>query len=114
VCCATGTGAGQTPSYRCQSQGHTCNGNTGPGTIISCASTADCPGGEVCCGANNNGVYEQVSCQPTCTGTAPDGATLIQFCDPAAADCPNGGQCQPSQILTGSSSAGTPAFNVCN
>ena len=106
VCCATGTGAGQTPSYRCQSPGHTCNGNTGPGTIISCSSTADCTNGDVCCGANNNGVYEQVSCQQNCTGTAADGATLVTFCDPAANDCPNGGLCQPSQILQG--------FSVCN
>jgi hypothetical protein len=107
VCCATGTGAGQAPTYRCQAQGHTCNGNTGPGTIISCSSTADCSNGDVCCGAVNNSVYEQVSCQPTCNGTAPDGATLVIFCDPAANDCPNGGQCQPSQILTG-------GFSVCN
>jgi hypothetical protein len=107
VCCATGTGTGLTPTYRCQTAGHTCNGAAGPGTPIGCASAADCPG-SVCCGVNNNGFYEQVSCQPTCAGTSPDGSTLVTFCA-TANDCPPNvglGQCLPSKILTG--------FNVCN
>jgi hypothetical protein len=46
-----------------------------------------------------------VSCADTCTGTDSQGNSLIQFCDPAAADCPVGTTCNTSQLL--------PGFHVC-
>lgn len=104
VCCATGTGQGNTPTFACQSAHEECGTSSSPGTPITCATTANCPGG-VCCGENNNGFYEKVSCEPTCTGQASDGSNLIQFCDPSVGDCPTGTTCQPSAILTG--------YNVC-
>jgi hypothetical protein len=105
VCCATGTGQGLTPTYKCQPATHTCSDPTGPGTPISCATNANCATG-VCCGDNENGFYTQVSCQPTCTGATPGGGVYVQFCNPASSDCPPPGLCQPSQILLG--------FHVCN
>ena len=77
----------------------------GPGTPISCADAADCPG-EVCCGDNLNGLYSRVSCAASCMGMTTGGATEITFCDPAGNDCPAGTTCQPSQVLAG--------YNVCN
>jgi hypothetical protein len=105
VCCATGTGPGLTPTYKCQAASHTCSNTAGPGTPIACATNADCTSG-VCCGDNENGFYSQVSCQPTCTGPTPNGGTYVQFCNPAASDCPPGALCQASQVLLG--------FHVCN
>jgi hypothetical protein len=106
VCCATRTGVGKTPTYKCQDATKACGSTTtDPGTPISCAVPADCPG-EVCCGENTNGYYSKVSCEATCTGTTATGATEITFCDPNADDCPAGTTCQASQVLSG--------FSVCN
>jgi hypothetical protein len=105
VCCATGTGQGNTPTFTCQDASKACGNTSSPGTPISCAVAADCPG-EVCCGDNLNGFYSKVSCQATCTGTTTGGATEITFCDPQGDDCPAGTTCQPSQVLAG--------YNVCN
>jgi hypothetical protein len=105
VCCATGTGQGMTPTFKCQDANKPCGNTTSPGTPISCAVGADCPG-EVCCGDNLNGFYSKVSCEATCLGTTTGGATEITFCDPAGADCPAGTTCQPSQVLAG--------YSVCN
>jgi hypothetical protein len=106
VCCATNTGQGNTPVYKCQDANKQCSGSGGQGTILSCSSGADCHNGEVCCGDNQNGFYLEVSCQATCTGQDTQGGVFIQFCDPAAADpCPVGQSCMPSQVLSG--------LNVC-
>jgi hypothetical protein len=107
VCCATGTGMGMTPTFKCQAATKACGNAAGPGTPISCSSSADC-NGEVCCGENLNGYYSRVSCQPTCSGTGTGGGTLVTFCDPAASDCPVAAPlCQPSQVLG-------QGFDVCN
>jgi hypothetical protein len=105
VCCATGTGQGMTPSFKCQDATKACGTATSPGTPITCAIGADCPG-EVCCGDNLNGFYSRVSCAATCTGTTTGGATEITFCDLTGNDCPVGTTCQASMVLHG--------YNVCN
>ena len=105
VCCATDTGQGMTPTFKCQDPNKACGSTTSPGTPISCAVAADC-NGEVCCGENTNGFYSKVSCEATCTGMTTSGATEITFCDPAGDDCPAGTTCQASEVLAG--------FNVCN
>jgi hypothetical protein len=105
ICCATGTGQGNTPTFKCQDANKPCGTTAGPGTPISCADAADCPG-EVCCGDNLNGLYSRVSCAASCMGMTTGGATEITFCDPAGNDCPAGTTCQPSQVLAG--------YNVCN
>jgi len=105
VCCATGTGEGNTPTFVCQDSTKACGSTASPGTPISCAVAADCDG-EVCCGDNLNGFYSKVACEATCTGMTTDGATEITFCDPAGDDCPVGTTCQASQVLAG--------YNVCN
>ncbi|HEY6459746.1 MAG TPA: hypothetical protein VIY73_06330, partial [Polyangiaceae bacterium] len=103
VCCAAGgTSIGK---FTCQAASKQCGSTGQPGTPITCATTADCPNG-FCCGVNdNNGFYVKVSCADTCTGTDAQGDSLIQFCDPAAADCPVGTTCNASQLL--------PGFHVC-
>ncbi|HEY3815573.1 MAG TPA: hypothetical protein VGL81_00295 [Polyangiaceae bacterium] len=105
VCCATGTGQGMTPAFKCQDANKACGNTTSPGTPITCAVAADCPG-EVCCGDNLNGFYSRVACAATCMGTTTGGATAITFCDPAGDDCPSGTTCQASQVLAG--------YSVCN
>ncbi|MGD0524795.1 MAG: hypothetical protein ABSE49_06620 [Polyangiaceae bacterium] len=107
VCCATNTGEGNTPTFKCQDATKACGTTSAPGTPISCAVAADCPG-EVCCGYNDNdGYYSKVSCEATCTGTDPTtGATEITFCDPNGDDCPAGTTCQASEVLAG--------YSVCN
>ena len=105
VCCATGTGQGMTPTFKCQDASKACGNTTSPGTPITCAVAADCPG-EVCCGDNLNGFYSRVSCAATCMGITTGGAQEITFCDPAGDDCPATMTCQASQVLTG--------FSVCN
>jgi hypothetical protein len=108
-CCATAEGTGTPPpiAYACDSNTNQCTGPEGPGAVIRCAVTTDCPTGEVCCGADLNGVYSEVACTANaCTGTTGTGATEIQFCDPNANDCPVlTPLCQASSVLTG--------FSVC-
>jgi hypothetical protein len=101
ICCATGSPGSGNQRYACQSPARTCQDTTGTGTVISCASGADCPN-QVCCGENLAGSYTQVSCQPDCTGTGPQGGDLITFCNPALnVGCDAGMTCQPSQVLVG-------------
>jgi hypothetical protein len=103
-CCVTGAGQGLTPSYKCQSGQGNCGGGASPGTSVHCDKTADCPGGEVCCGSDFNGSYSDVSCQASCNGSG-QGFMQVQFCDPNANDCPQGLSCQMSMVLIG--------YNVC-
>ena len=106
VCCATNTGQGNTPVYRCQATTKPCGSTASAGTPISCSSSADCHNGELCCGDNQNGFYTDVVCQATCQGPDPSGqGQYVQFCDLAAADCVGGAACVPSQVLQG--------FDVC-
>lgn len=99
VCCATAAGNGNPPAvtFAC-----TDPSQCAQGAIIECSSTADCPGGDVCCGEDLNGVYSQVTCTPQCTGTTSTGASEVQLCDPNANDCPTATPtCQKSGVLTG-------------
>jgi hypothetical protein len=103
-CCVTGAGPGGNPSYKCQSGQGNCGGSANPGTPVYCDKTADCPGGDVCCGAEYNGAggayYSDVSCQATCNGTGSN-PMQVQFCDPNGNDCPQGMTGQMSQVLIG-------------
>lgn len=106
VCCATNTGQGNTPVYKCQASTKPCGSTASAGTPISCSSSADCHNGELCCGDDQSGgFYTQVVCQATCVGNNPNGGQYIQFCDPGATDCAGGAACIASQVLQG--------FDVC-
>jgi hypothetical protein len=104
VCCVTGDPAQGTQTDTCQSSGSPCSG----GTLISCASKADCPGSEVCCGTEQTDpqtmmvTYTGVSCAPSCAGT-----NKRIFCDPMApGTCPTATPvCGQSQLL--------PGYTVC-
>ena len=106
VCCATGTGQGNTPTFKCQSAHEAC-GSQAARARPSRARRPPTARGEVCCGENNNGFYAKVSCEPTCTGHAtrrvePRSSSAI----PPATTAPPRTTCQPSQVLAG--------YNVCN
>ena len=97
-CCVTGDAQLGTQMDNCEHMGTTC-----AGTPVRCASTADCPQGQTCCGQKDTTgmMYLEVGCKAQCTGTG-----QITFCDPAAMDCPsNAPTCQQSQLLQG--------YNVC-
>jgi hypothetical protein len=67
---------------------------------VSCASVADCPQGQVCCGTlGGAGTYTAVSCQSTCGADA--GTVQYPFCDLNAPVCPTGTTCRASTVLTG-------------
>jgi hypothetical protein len=92
-CVSVGPQGSQTDT--CVSGTNDCNGQME--TPIECTSSAQCPGGQVCCGRVNNGVYGQVSCRMSCSA-----AGEYQFCDPAMpGDCPPTMACMPSTILDG-------------
>lgn len=99
-CCVTGDPQLGPQTDTCDPSGATC-----AGTTVHCASTADCPANEVCCGTllvnGNSNMYTDVSCAKDCTGQ-----NNVQFCDPQVNDCPNNGTCSGSQLLTG--------YNVCH
>ncbi len=103
-CCVTGDPTQGTQTDTCQSSGSGCTG----GTVISCASQADCPGSEICCGSEQTDpqtmmvTYTDVSCAPSCTGT-----NKRIFCDPTATNpCPAATPtCGQSQLL--------PGYTVC-
>jgi hypothetical protein len=103
-CCAPTVAPGNVPPYTCVSQGGQCSG-----TRIACDDTADCSG-KICCGAFDNTTqsYTDVTCRSSCSGTGPNGTTLLRFCDPALSpsDCPVGTTCLESGIL--------PGFYRCN
>lgn len=102
ICCVSADSQGGTQTDTCDPSGATC-----AGTPVHCASPADCPSNEVCCGTEsydpNTGsyMYTDVSCAKDCTGQG-----HYAFCDPQHPnDCPSGTGCGPSQLLQG--------FSVC-
>jgi hypothetical protein len=100
-CCVSGDPTLGTETDTCTHQGQTC-----AGTPVRCASSADCPKNQVCCGQKDStgNKYQEVACRQTCTATG-----QVTFCDPAAAttDCTNPAtpNCVQSQLLQG--------YNVC-
>ena len=108
VCCATKSGGGGgTIKYECAGA-FGCNS----GTPISCASSADCNFGNVCCGTFDTNIgYQRVACTPeSACGTSPvPNVQLLRFCDKSAPvdECAAIGKtCQPSSSL--------PGFYRCN
>lgn len=101
ICCITGDPNAGTQTDTCQHSGQSCSG-----TVVRCASSADCPQNQVCCGQKDSTMmmYQEVACRPSCTGTG-----QVTFCDPAAqtSDCtdPNAPNCVQSTLL--------PGYNVC-
>jgi hypothetical protein len=97
-CCITVTNGDQMAN--CSTSPSDCS--TQGGTRLQCTSTAQCTGGDVCCGQKmNSSSYVEVSCQPSCR----NGNEYI-FCDPTAPDdCPSGTSCRMSSIL--------PDYTVC-
>ena len=103
-CCVMGDPTQGTQTDMCQASGTSCAG----GTTIRCASPADCPSGQVCCGTEttdpntNTVMYTQVTCAASCTGTS-----QRTFCDSSASgNCPAATPvCGQSQLL--------PGYTVC-
>ena len=103
-CCVTGDPTQGTQTDPCQSSGSACSG----GTVVRCASKADCPGNEICCGTEQTDpqtmmvTYTEVGCAASCTGTS-----QRVFCDPMATGaCPTATPvCGQSQLL--------PGYTVC-
>jgi hypothetical protein len=101
VCCVTGDPNQGTQTDTCQHSGQSCSG-----TIVRCASAADCPQNQVCCGQKDTTTmtYQEVACRQTCTGVG-----QVTFCDPSAAtsQCtdPTAPNCVQSTLL--------PGYNVC-
>jgi hypothetical protein len=98
ICCITGISQGMQGT-----QVDTCQNPTAPcsGTPVHCASSADCPSGETCCGTQTNAgfraTYRDVSCQTSCFGPM-----SVTFCDPrVGGGCPPGMQCAASALLQG-------------
>ncbi|MGH7439182.1 MAG: hypothetical protein ACRENE_26135, partial [Polyangiaceae bacterium] len=97
---AGGTAGGGASSGQCQSATQTCNG-----IALSCASEADCAGGDVCCSAvsfSGTGLSGASSCKPSpcSTGMTGGGAGGLlgggfnfQLCA-GNAECPKGQTCQ--------------------
>lgn len=77
VCCATYVGQGKT-LLQCKGAANGC----GFGLKIACDDRTDCVGGQVCCGARENGSFLSVSCRATCEGSDKEPATRL--CDPKA------------------------------
>jgi hypothetical protein len=102
ICCVTVPVLFTPPSYECEASNAASTCTSAGGVPVACDRGADCPGHQVCCGLEDptGTQYEHVKCQSTCTGTSD-----VQFCDPAADECPAGYQCVPSQLL--------PGYNVC-
>jgi hypothetical protein len=121
VACPTGTGdnmcTGPAPVGCCVSQGinigggpqsATCEVPATPdvcqqsgGAFVQCASSADCPAGDQCCGTQNgDNEYTTVVCASQCS------ASQVQFCaQQASGECSFGTYCQQSQII--------PPYTVC-
>ncbi len=103
-CCVTGDPTQGTQTDTCQSSGSGCSG----GTVVRCASKADCPGSEICCGTEQTDpqtmmvTYTEVGCAASCAGTS-----QRIFCDPMATGaCPTATPvCGQSQLL--------PGYTVC-
>jgi hypothetical protein len=100
VCCATGTQGAR--GYACTQDPNACTG-----IPISCDDPADC-GGQHCCGQFSQLTgYVSISCQASCDGTAPNGDSYVEMCDPAISPgaCAVGTSCALSKAL--------PGFSVC-
>ena len=94
MCCGSG-GTGFITSYQCAAQ-------CGPTAVpVTCSSTGDCTGGQVCCvtTAGGPGGFPRVTdatCAPNCTGTG-----KYTLCG-SAADCPQSNPtCSPALLLPG-------------
>src|SRR5438552_3661634 len=75
--------------------GATCvaKGQCAGGITPSCASSANCPKGEVCCASLGGLGSASATCQPTCGGAGGGGGVPggggVQLCG-TTADCPKG------------------------
>jgi hypothetical protein len=99
LCCVSGPTGNQTDT--CVTGMNNCNGQGD--TPISCTSSAQCPGGQLCCGRMANGAYTDVACRMTCGGS-----NEYVFCDPGVpSDCSQPTPtCSMSTVLDG--------FSRCN
>jgi hypothetical protein len=100
-CCVVGDAQqGGMQTDTCEPAGTSC-----AGTPVECASPADCPGGQVCCGTEQTVgkvvSYVGVVCAASCAGT-----NQRMFCDPASNACP---AAKPTCAL----STLMPGYNVC-
>jgi hypothetical protein len=90
-CCLSGLPGN--PTYACESDPTTCGGLQD--AQVHCSSSAQCPGGQVCCGHVLPPAV--VMCQATCNA-----ANDYVFCDPSApTDCPQGHKCVQSTRIVG-------------
>jgi hypothetical protein len=73
------------------------------GSKAQCLDSSDCPG-QICCGqVSTFGTYNDISCQPTCSGL-----NQRRLCEPTAdKSCPNSGSCTQSPLLP-------TGYFVCN
>ncbi len=101
ICCITGDPQNVQTAV-CDNDKQSCQG-----TVVSCATQADCPGGQICCGSQQtvNGVtiYTDLSCAQSCNGQ-----NQRVFCDPnqQPSACPQWApSCGPSGLL--------PGYSVC-
>jgi hypothetical protein len=102
LCCVSGPQGAQTDMCVAGTGAGASNCNAQTDTPVRCTSSAQCPGGQLCCGRVVNSVYGEISCRMTC-GAAGE----FQFCDPnVPSDCPPTTTCTPSTVLDG--------FNRCN
>ena len=107
-CCFAPNEGGGDGTYSCQVPADA-TGCSGDGnTPIECAGSADCPGGEICCGTLNteDSGYVIVECTTSCN---PEEGQIL-FCGPGSttdeASCTAlGGTCGMSELL--------PGFTVC-
>jgi hypothetical protein len=100
-CCVVGNAMQGNQTDNCQTGGSSC-----AGTPVRCASPADCPNGQICCGTeqtvDNVVSYIQVVCADTCSLT-----TQRIFCDQSGINtCPvTAPTCALSTLM--------PGYNVC-
>jgi hypothetical protein len=101
-CCVTGNAMQGTQTDNCEPSGTSCTG----GTPVRCASPADCPSGQICCGTEqtvgNVVSYIDVVCATTCALS-----NQRIFCDQMTTDpCPTTAPtCALSTLM--------PGYNVC-
>ena len=100
-CCVVGNAMQGNQTDNCETGGSSCSG-----TPVHCASPADCPSGQICCGTEqtvgNVVSYVDVVCASTCSLT-----NQRIFCDQSG---PN--PCPPT-IPTCALSTLMPGYNVC-
>jgi hypothetical protein len=96
VCCVDNDLATSGPAtFACQARNVSCSG-----TVVSCASTSDCPQGQLCCGALVSDFYPAVSCASECI-PADGGGVAYEFCDLKAPACSGTKTCIASSFLVG-------------